>query len=216
MKKFIVVFAFCIGIIGILNAQNAVDLKNEGNAALKEKKYAEALVKFEKALAAWEESEADNPMIYNTGYCAYRTKDYNKAVKYFDQSIEAGYKTETAIRYKAMSSLKLNNEEEYVNVLIGGLDKYPNSKAIKKDLSKYYNKKAKEQYNEGAKILKQAASNVGSGKYKTTDDAYKAELAKAKQEFEDALIYVEKSLGYIPNDATATQIKKGCEDNLKL
>jgi pilus assembly protein Flp/PilA len=216
MKKLIAVFVFCIGVFGIVNAQDAVAYKNEGNAALKEKKYAEALTKFEKSLAAWGKADADNPMIYNTGYCAYKTKDYNKAIKYFGQSIAASYKAETAIRYKAISNLKLKNEEEYVSTLSGGLVKYPNSKSIKKDLTKFYNKKAKEKYNEGAQILKRAAGSVGAGKYKTTDAAYIAEVAKAKKRFKAAIEHVDKSLEYIPNDATALQLKKGCEANLEL
>lgn len=215
MKKFIAVLVFCIGAFGTINAQDAVALKNEGNAALKEKKYADALTKYEKALAAWGEAETDNPMIYNTGYCAYKTKDYNKAVKYFDKAIAASYKAENAFRYKAISNLKLKDEDGYVSTLEGGLTKYPNSKSIKKDLTKFYNKKAKEQYNKGAQVLKQAAVNVGAGKYKTTDAAYTAEVAKSKKEFEAALPFIEKALGYIPNDATALQLKKGCEASLR-
>lgn len=216
MKKLIAVFVFCIVAIGAINAQDAVVLKNEGNALLKEKNYAEALTKFEKALAAWGDKEADNPMVYNTGYCAYKAKDYNKAIKYFTKSAEAGYKAETAIRYKAFSNLKLKDEEGYVNTLVAGLDKHPDSKAIKKDLVKHYSKKASKEYNKGAQILKQAASNVGAGKYTTADDAYKAELAKAKKTFKAALPYCEKALGYNPVDANALKLKKGCEANLEL
>lgn len=216
MKRFFVIVVFCISAVGFINAQDAVTLKNEGNDALRSKKYAEALEKFEKSLAAWDDSDADNQMIYNTGYCAFKTKNYNKAIKYFNQSISAGYKAENAIRYKAFSYSKLSDTDSYLKTLEEGINKYPNSKSIKTDLTKFYNKKALKHYNKGAEILKAAATDVSAGKYKTTDDAYLAEIDKAKKEFKAAIPFLDKAQKYSPNDATAKKIRKGCEDNLKM
>ncbi|MGQ8335040.1 tetratricopeptide repeat protein [Sunxiuqinia sp. A32] len=212
MKRFFLVIAFCFGMVAgfAQDAIDAVQLKNDGNEALRAKDYKKALELFDKAVANWGDNEADNAMIYNAGYCAYKVKAYDKAVKYFDMSIATNYKTSTALLYKANAQLKLGNEEAYVATLNDGLAKSPNDAKFKDRLTKYYLKEGNAFYKKGAAILSQAAADVTAGKYKTTDDQYKQATANAKVEFKKALPLFEKALEIDPTDATAKQLKDAC------
>ncbi len=209
MKRFFLVIVFCLGMIAVFaqDAVDAVQLKNEGNDALRGKDYKKALELFEKSLANWGEEETDNAMVYNAGYCAYKTKEYEKAAKFFGQSIDSKYKTSTAYLYKANSLLKSGNEEGFVETLETGIAANPNSSKMKSMLSKYYLKEGNAFYKEGAAILKQAATDVAAGKYKTTDDQYAKATAKAKAEFKKSLPLFDKALELTPNNDTAKQLK---------
>ena len=78
---------------------------------------------------------------------------------------------------------------------------------MKSMLSKYYLKEGNAFYKEGAAILKQAATDVSAGKYKTTDDQYAKATAKAKAEFKKSLPLFDKALELTPNNDTAKQLK---------
>ena len=82
-------------------------------------------------------------------------------------------------------------------------------------MAKYYVTEGTKQYNEAATILKAAADKVTAGKFKTTDDAYKAETAKAKKEFGSAIELVNKALEINAADETAKKIKAACEQSMK-
>ncbi len=212
MKRIFLVIAFCFGMVAGF-AQDAVDaikLKNEGNEALRAKDYKKALGLFEKATANWGDAEDDKAMNYNAGYCAYKVKSYDSAVKYFGQSIEANYKVATAYLYKATSQLKGGDKAAYAATLTEGLTKNPNDKKLKSSLAKYYLKEGNAFYKKGAAILSAAASEVAAGKYKTTDDQYKKATNNAKAEFKKALPLFDKALEIKPDDSTAQQLKGAC------
>lgn len=216
MKRILLVIAICFGVLTSFaqDEKSAIDLKNEGNAALKAKDYKKALGLFEKSLAKWED-ETDNAMVYNTGYCAYKVKSYTKAAKYFGMSIDNKYKTSTAYLYKANSLRKAGDNGAFVETLKAGLTSNPNDSKIKSMLSKFYLKEGNSFYKAGAQILKDAAADVAAGKYKTTDSQYKAALNKSKEEFKKALPLFDKALEITPDDSTAKQLKAACEQNIK-
>ncbi len=209
MKRFFLVIVFCLGMVAgfAQDAVDAVQLKNDGNDALRGKDYKKALELFEKSIANWGEEEEDNAMIYNAGYCAYKVKAYEKAVKYFDQSIQNNYKTSTAYLYKANSQRKAKDEEGFIATLEAGIAANPNSTKMKSMLSTYYLKEGNAFYKKGAAILKQAAADVAAGKFKTTDDQYKQATTKAKEEFKKSLPLFDKALDLTPNNDTAKQLK---------
>lgn len=209
MKRFFLVIVLCLGVFAgfAQDAVDAVQLKNDGNEALRGKNYKKALELFEKSIANWGDEEQDNAMIYNAGYCAYKVKNYKKAVQYFDQSIQDNYKTSTAYLYKANSLKKAGDEAGFVATLEAGMAANTNDAKMKSMLSNYYLKEGNAFYKKGASILKKAAADVAAGKYKTTDDQYKKVTADAKAEFKKALPLFDKALELTPNDDTAKQLK---------
>lgn len=104
MKKLILTLAVCLSILGAF-AQDAVQLKNDGNAALKAKDYKTAIVHLENYLRTPEASE-DIKTVYNVGFAAYKVKDYAKSVIYFDKAIAAKYKLSSSYLRKATSLKK--------------------------------------------------------------------------------------------------------------
>ena len=63
MKRLFLLTIFCLGVVAVGFAQDTVDavqLKNDGNDALRAKDYKKALELFEKSLANWSEEEQDN------------------------------------------------------------------------------------------------------------------------------------------------------------
>ena len=209
MKRFFLVIVFCLGVFAgfAQDAVDAVQLKNDGNEALRGKNYKKALELFEKSIANWGDEEQDNAMIYNAGYCAYKVKNYKKSGQYFDQSIQNNYKTSTAYLYKANSLKKAGDEDGFVATLEAGMAANTNDTKMKSMLSTYYLKEGNAFYKKGASILKKAAADVAAGKYKTTDDQYKKVTADAKVEFKKALPLFDKALELTPNNDTAKQLK---------
>lgn len=210
MKRLFLLTIFCLGVVAAGFAQDAVDavqLKNDGNDALRAKDYKKALELFEKSLANWGEEEQDNAMIYNAGYCAYKVKNFEKAVKFFGQSIENNYKTSTAYLYKANAQRQTGDDEGFVETLEAGMASNPNDTKMKDMLSTYYLKEGNAFYKKGAAILTQAASEVAAGKYTTNDDQYKTATSEAREEFKKSLPYFDKALKLTPNDDQAKQLK---------
>lgn len=215
MKKLIFIFVLCLS-FGMLSAQESVTLKNAGNDALKEKNYAKALENYEKAIAAWGTDSMDYAMVYNTAFSAFQVKDYDKAIKYFEQSIAGNYKPEDAMFNKALVYKIQKKDEEYVKVLNDGIAKYPGNTKFKAELAKTYLIEGNTHYNNGATILKGAVEKVTAKKFKDTNDpAYKAEIEKAKKEFNEAIPPLNKALELTPDDAKAKALKAACEKQAK-
>lgn len=115
MKKLLFV-ALTLLIGGNIMAQTADELKRDGNIKQNEKNYNEALVAYEKYNAADAAvAGADNETTYNMGFCAYKSKDYTKTVKYFNTCIEKGHKTAKAYDYIAKSYM---SSKDYKNALV--------------------------------------------------------------------------------------------------
>lgn len=215
MKKMIF-FILCLGFGTLMAQETAVTLKNAGIDALKAKDYAKALENFEKANAALGAGAQDYPMIFNCAVCAIQIKNYDKAIKYFDQTIAGNYKLEDSFYNKAMVWKLQKKDEEYVKVLNEGIAKFPENPKFKTELSKYYLMEGSVQYNNGAKLLKSAIDKLKLKKYKDSKDpAYLADIEKVKKEFSDAIPLLDKALELNPADATAKTLKANCEQQLK-
>jgi len=211
----IFIFVLCMG-FGTLSAQEGVELRKAGNEALKVKDFAKALQSYEKAMAVWGTEAPDNTMIYNSAVCAIQVKEYEKAVKYFDQLIVANYKPDDCTYNKGMVRKLQKNNDEYLKVMNEGLTKFPENPKFKTDLAKFYVSQGSVQYNKGAALQKSAADKLNSKKYKDSKDpAYLADMEKVKKEFSDAIPLLDKALELNPADATAKSVKAACEKQLK-
>jgi tetratricopeptide (TPR) repeat protein len=217
MKRFFLAIALCFGIMAgyAQEEKSAIEITNEGNEALRTKDYPKALELYEQALSKLTDGIQDTAMYYHMAYSAYQIKNFDKAIKYFDESIKLNYKKETAFLYKANSYKLLKDEDNYVKTLEEALAQSPNDAKVKSMLAIVYLKQANVFYTNGAKILKQAAADVAAAKYKTTDPQYKDAEAKADVEFKKALPIIDKALSFDPENATAKQLKSACEQTIK-
>ncbi|MBS2097575.1 tetratricopeptide repeat protein [Carboxylicivirga linearis] len=193
----------------IAQDKSAAELKNEGNDALKAKDYKTALSLYEQAIASWEEEEMDAAMVYNTATCARKIKDYDKAVKYFTQSVELDYKADISTYYIASSLDKQDKEDEMVEVLVDGIEKYSTSKYVghmKKMLATYYVKQSNALYTEGQTILNTRTAD--------NNDQWDSIKEKAKVVFDKAADFANKALEVQPTNANAKTILAGIETML--
>ena len=172
------------------------------------KEYAKAVENFEKAV---ETSEGDsNDLIYNAGIAAYRGDLMEKAVELFGKSVENGYKPETALYYKAVALNKLNKDAEYKATLEEGVKKFPEDDKIASALANVYVSEGNELYKKGAAIITAANQKISDGSLKTTDEAYTAEVEKAKTEFKTAVDVLEKAKKLDPTNENAQKLLDAC------
>ncbi|QZT38110.1 hypothetical protein K5X82_04215 [Halosquirtibacter xylanolyticus] len=215
MKKLIAVLCLLVSVLS-LNAQDAKKLKDAGYEALKQKNLSVALENFEKAYAADTEFMSEqNNTLYNMGTCAYKLKKYNKAIKYFNLCFEKGYKGEKSCRYISFCYKKMKDSDNYLATLNKGFEKYPNSLAIKKSLSKYYLLEANGVFAKGTKVLTQANAKVEKKTFDTNSDQYKAAQKEAHGFYAEALPVCEKALVIYPDYAQAKQLKVNIEKSLE-
>lgn len=231
MKSIFFILVMCMSFVA-LNAQEAqnaqapqaaqpaeksfAELKNEGNKAIGAKDYQSALNLYEQALVKLgNQPVADTSMIYNMGYCAYSVKNYEKALKYFDQSYAMGYKKVNSLLYKSDSYKALKNDDESLKALETAYSIAPDDAKVKSKLASYYVKSANSFYSKGSSMILKANNEITAGKLKTTDPKYLDVDKKAKEEYNKALPLVQKALEYDPENATAKKLKDACEMALK-
>lgn len=171
MKK-VLVFIFVSCFTLSVFAQSPAELKNAGNAALKAKNYAEALVKFEEYFKVMEGKDVKT--VFNAAYCARKIKNYDKAVKLFDQSIQNRYKIASSYAYKAASYKKMKKIPEMVATLEEGLKATNSNPKLEKTYAIHFLK-------EGVKFQK--AGSIS----KAADNFKKVLIAKNKKYKSDAL-----------------------------
>ncbi|HZH72414.1 MAG TPA: tetratricopeptide repeat protein [Mariniphaga sp.] len=167
--------------------------------------YANAVKSYEEAIAA---AEGDTePMVYNAAIAAYRGNLLDKAVELFSKSVESNYKAETALYYKAVTLRKQNKDAEYKATLEEGVKKFPKEDRLTSALANIYVSEGNELYKKGVAILTAANEKVSSGAITTADDAYTAEVEKAKKEFKSAVEVLDKALGLDADNKNAKKLK---------
>jgi len=189
------------------NADKAWEYK--AGAYGKMDKYSEAIDAYKKAIEA-APSEAAS-LSYNAGIVAYKGKMYDDAIAFFTGAVEGGYKGETAQYYKAVAYNKLKNDDGYKAALVEGVEKFPGDDKLSGALANVYVSEGNELYKKGAGILSAANTKVNEGSLSTADDAYAAEVAKAKKEFAAALEVLEKAAGLDASNANAQKLIEACK-----
>lgn len=167
-----------------------IEFKNQGNEALKAKKYEQALGLYENAYKEWPEEEAmDDAMVFNMATCARRVNNNEKAYDYYAKSKELNYRADFSAFYMASALENMGKEEEMAQTLTDALNTYTNSGVaghIKKKLTNYYLKKGAEHYNSANQIISSAASADPSQYAEITNKA-NAAFSEAKPWFEKVL-----------------------------
>ncbi len=215
MKRIALLLCLSLGFVSLF-AQESVKLQNAGNDALKAKDYAKALESYEKAMAVWGTAPQDSVMLYNCGICGIQVKDYDKAIKYFNLAATHNFKPADALFKVALIYKFQKNNDAYLKAINEGAAKYPENPSFKGELSKNFLMEAVAHYNGGNGLLKAAIDKITSKKYKDANDpGYKAEIAKAKKEFSDAIPSLDKAIELNPADEKAKEIKAACEKQVK-
>jgi len=174
----------------------------------KQDNYAKAVESFEQAIST---SDGEtNDLVFNAAIAAYRGNMLDKAVELFGQSVTNGYRAETALYYKAVALKKQNNDDAYKTTLEEGVKKFPGDEKITSALANIYVSEGNDLYKKGVAILNAANEKINAGSLKTTDDAYIAEVEKAKTEFKAALEVLEKAKALDPSDKNAQALIDAC------
>ncbi len=174
------------------------------------KEYDKAVENFEKAVETSEDGDTD-ALVYNAAIAAYRGNLLDKAVELFGKSVENDYKPETALYYKAVVLNKQNKDEEYKATLEEGAKKFPDDEKITSSLANIYVSEANELYKKGAAIITEANQKISDGSLKTTDEAYTAEVEKAKKEFSQAVDILEKAQQLDASNQNAQKLMDACK-----
>ncbi len=216
------IFFVCVMLIGILfaNAQVAektfAELKNEGNAAVKANDFPKALDLYEQAIAKLGDSPiTDTMMVYNMGLFAFKAKNYEKALKYFDQSFSMNRVKVNSLLAKSDVLKTMKNDDESLKAMEAAFAIAPKDAKVKGKLAGYYVKDASTAYAKGSAIINKANAEITAGKLKAADPAYKTALESAAVEFKKAMPSIEKALSYDETNATAKQLKAACQQALK-
>lgn len=170
--------------------------------------YANAVASYEKAIATAEED--DPALVFNAAIAAYRGEMLEKAVELFSKSAEKNYRGETALYYKAVTLRKQNKEAEYKATLEEGVEKFPGDDRMTKALAGIYVSEGNDIYKKGVAILTAANEKVSSGAISTADDAYTAEVEKAKNEFRTAVEILEKAKALDASNQNAQKLIDAC------
>lgn len=100
MKKYLLFFAAALLSIAAF-AQDAAELINKANEAMKNRQYAEAFEAYDKAMSNLGDVEVDAAINFNIGFAAMQADKNEAALKYFDIAIEAGANISKSWEYKA-------------------------------------------------------------------------------------------------------------------
>ncbi|MCD4735428.1 MAG: tetratricopeptide repeat protein, partial [Bacteroidales bacterium] len=186
MKKVLLGVLTFVLVINFVVAQDktAKDFKIEAAEAYNAKEYAKGLDAFEQSIRLYEANGAtDTTLYFNAGVCAYKIKDYDKAVSHFSRSIDLQYKTCNSMLFKSNSLKKLEKYKKMEELCNKGINSCPKSKDKFSDiLFNHYRKQGLAIYNGAAQIQSKAAPYIESDKAR-----YDAEMGKAKIEFQRAL-----------------------------
>ncbi len=115
MMKKIFLFFVTLFIINAAYAQEAAEMINRANEALKANKFAEAFELYDKAMSNLGGIEVDKAINFNIGYAAMQAEKSDAAMKYFDKAIEAGTNVSKCHEYKGNIYNKL---QDYPNALL--------------------------------------------------------------------------------------------------
>lgn len=194
------------------NANVASAYKYKGDACVKLDRYDEAIEAYRKAIESGAEDKGS--LYYNAGIAAYKGQKYDQAVDLFGKAVTENYNAENAFYYKAVSSKKLNKDEEYKQTLVEAAAKFPQEEKITSALANVYVGEGNELYKKGVTIINAANEKVKAGTLKTTDAAYTAELDKSKVQFKAALEILQKAKALDATNANAAKLIEACNSVL--
>ncbi len=190
--------------------------KEEGSTAIDNKEYDKAVEIYNAAIAEFPDDESiastAGVKFYNAGIISYKAKDYLTAAKCFTIA-ELDFKNDKAEKYKSAALKKVAEDlAAEGKTSIEGVDvRAENEDLLVKSLANAYVMQGNELYQKGAGILSAANTKVNDGSMSTADEAYTAEVDKAKKEFAAALEVLEKAAALDATNANAQKLIEACK-----
>ncbi len=111
-RRILLVIAVFLGFAAF--AQDAAEMLNKANEALKANKFAEAFELYDKAMANLGDVQVDKAINFNIGFAAMQAEKNEAALSYFDKAIEAGANVAKCYEYKGGV---YNKMKDYPNAL---------------------------------------------------------------------------------------------------
>ncbi|MFA9390641.1 MAG: tetratricopeptide repeat protein [Prolixibacteraceae bacterium] len=177
---------------------------------LSDKKYKQAFDYFQKYLEKDKvEAEKDPGFAYSMAYCAMKLDKNDLAISYFQKAIDFKYRADYCTFYVASIYKDINDEAKMKEVLINGLEKYPNSKVKPKLVALLTIPMLQEAaipFNEANELAKVASSS--------DPNEYLTNMANAVVKFEEAIPLFNKVLEYDPSNDQAKAYLKNSVDNI--
>ena len=190
--------------------------KSNATEALEKKEYEKAIEIYKAAIAEFQEDESLTETagitFYNEGIASYKNNDFVNAAKCFTIS-EKQFSYEKSEKYKVASLKKVAEglaAERKISVEEVSLCD-ENKVLLKESLAKVYVSEGNELYKKGAEILSAANQKVNDGALSTADDAYTAEVEKAKVEFNAAVEILEKAISLDSSNENAQKLLDACK-----
>lgn len=113
MKR-VVVLSIAVFFAIFSYAQDAAEKINQGNEALKAQDYAKAYALYNEAMNNLGDVQVDAAINFNIGFAAYKSGNFDGAIKYFDIAIENDINVSKCNEYKA---LLYNDKKDYKNAV---------------------------------------------------------------------------------------------------
>lgn len=113
MKK-VVVVSIAVFLAVFSYAQDAAEKINQGNEALKAQDYAKAYTLYNDAMNNLGDVQVDAAINYNIGFAAYKSGNYDGAIKYLDKAIANNVNVSKCDEYKAYV---YNEKKDYKNAV---------------------------------------------------------------------------------------------------
>ncbi len=190
--------------------KTADDYVAEGSDAYRSKDYKSAFTAFETALQMKKQAGVtDTVLYYNTGYCAYKSNQFEKASTYFEKSVELGYKTELSYVFATNSYRKANNDEKFATSLTAAFEKYPKNKTLVMLMATHQFKLGLNHYNKASEIVAEAAKIN-----ETEPDRFKTLMSQAQGEYNLALPYLLKTYDLNPKTKNLFEALSGVYEGL--
>ncbi len=200
----------------VLDQLKPVVAKDNAKAAIDAKDYTKAVELYKAAIADFPNDasigEIAGKMFYNEGILSYKAAKFLDAVKCFTTA-EKEFAYEKAGKYKNASLKKIAQElaKEGKTSVDEVEVSAENKELLKGSLAGVYVSDGNDLYKKGAEILSAANQKVNDGAMTTADDAYTAEVAKAKKEFTAAIKILEKAAALDPSNANAAKLLEACK-----
>jgi len=200
---------------GIAADSNTVSLYNTSflyaaDAFMGSQDFQSAYNYYEKYMSKVPEAVNDGKTNYNIANAAVKTSKTDKALTYFQKSIELGYKPDYSKLYIATIYKKMGNESKMEEVLLEAIEKHPDSKVYDNMIKMLLTPLLKEAaipFNKANELAKEASVGAPAD--------YIAKMGSACDKFQESIPLFEKVLKLDAKNEQALTYMQACQDNIK-